>query len=50
MNFQRFYHIVRASRFVSAAFWQQRRNEPLVNSDKNNERKVDDFVEHDLQK
>lgn len=35
---------MRASWFVSAIFWKQRRNKPLVDFYKNNQRKSDDFI------
>ena len=49
MNLQCFHHIMRASRFVSAIFWEQGRNKPLVNFNENYQRKRDDFVERDFQ-
>lgn len=46
MNFQCFDHIAGAGGFITAIFWQQRRDEPLIKFYQNNQRKGDDFVEH----
>ena len=50
MNTERFNHIMRACRFVTAVFWQNRRDEPLIKSYQEHQRKCDDFVEHCIAK
>jgi len=41
---------MRAGRFVTAVFWEQRRDEPLIKFYQDNQRKCDDFVEHAVAK